>query len=88
VLDVRTTAETRVVAMTGARHIPLDVLMRKESLDRLPTDGRIIVVCHSGNRAAAATAPLGAVRFTNASYVNGGLIALTTATAPKAVPIE
>jgi rhodanese-related sulfurtransferase len=88
VLDVRTPAEARVVAMPGALHIPMDQLMKNENLDRLPTDGKIVVVCHSGSRAAAATALLKAVGFDNVTYVSGGLIALITATTPKALPVE
>lgn len=87
-LDVRTPAEAKVVAMPGALHIPLDQLMKAENLARLPKDGKIVVVCHSGNRAAAATALLKSVGISNVTYMNGGLIALTTATVPKNVPIE
>jgi len=89
-LDVRTPAEAKVVALShpSALHIPLDKLFKPENLARLPKDGRIFVVCHSGNRAAAATALLSAVGFGNVSYVNGGLIALVTNLTPKAVPVE
>ncbi|MBN8758825.1 MAG: hypothetical protein BGO61_05605 [Thiobacillus sp. 65-69] len=88
VLDVRTHAEAKVVAMPKALHIPMDQLFKKENLDRLPTDGKILVMCHSGNRAAGSTALLNSVGFRNAVYVNGGLIALITATTPKNVPLE
>lgn len=87
-LDVRTRAEAKIVAIPKAIHIPLDELFRKENLARLPSDGKLLVICHSGNRAAGATALLNAVGFNNAKYINGGLIALTTATTPKTVPIE
>lgn len=87
-LDVRTDAEAKVVAMPDAIHIPMDRLFRPENLAKLPTDGKLIVVCHSGNRAAGSTALLNAIGFKNAVYVNGGLIALTTATVPANVPVE
>lgn len=89
-LDVRTPAEAKVVALShpSALHIPMDKLFKPENLARLPKDGRILVVCHSGNRAAAATALLNAAGFGNASYVNGGLIALVTNLTPKTVPVE
>ncbi len=89
-LDVRTPAEAKVVALShpSALHIPLDKLFKPENLSRLPKDGRIFVVCHSGNRAAGATALLSAAGFTNVSYVNGGLIALVTNLTPKTVPVE
>lgn len=89
-LDVRTPAEAKVVAMShpSALHIPIDKLFKPENLAKLPKDGRIFVVCHSGNRAAAATALLSAIGFSNVSYVNGGLIGLVTNLTPKAVPVE
>lgn len=88
VLDVRTPAEVRMVGVPGALHIPMDQLMNKENLDRLPTEGKIVVLCHSGNRAAGATALLKAVGFGNVTYINGGLIALVTATTPRTLPVE
>lgn len=88
VLDVRTPAEVRMVGVPGALHIPMDQLMNKENLDRLPTEGKIVVLCHSGNRAAGATALLKAVGFSNVTYINGGLIALVTATTPRTLPVE
>jgi len=83
-------AERNVVGVNlpGTLNIPLDQLFKKENLDRLPKDGKILVVCHSGSRAAGATALLSAIGFTNASYVNGGLIALVTGVTPKSVPME
>lgn len=87
-LDVRTPDDARMVAMPGAIHIPMDQLFRKENLGRLPTDGKILVACHSTNRAAGSTALLNAIGFRNAVNVNGGLIALTSATTPKSVPLE
>jgi rhodanese-related sulfurtransferase len=89
-LDVRTPAETKVVGLTQANalHIPLDQLFKEENLKRLPKDGKIVVVCHSGNRAAASAALLNAAGFTNAVYLNGGLIGLITSLTPKAVPVE
>lgn len=90
VLDVRTNAERGVVGVNlpGTLNIPLDQLFKKENLDRLPTTGKILVVCHSGSRAAGATALLSAIGFTNVAYVNGGMIALVTALTPKSMPLE
>lgn len=90
VLDIRTNAERNVIGVNlpGTLNIPLDQLFKKQNLDRLPTDGKILVVCHSGARAAGATALLSAAGFTNVSYVAGGLITLVTALTPKTVPLE
>jgi rhodanese-related sulfurtransferase len=74
--------------LPGALNISMNDLFKKENLDRLPKDGKILIVCHSGARAAGATALLGAIGFDNAYYVNGGLISMVTAVTPKSVPLE
>lgn len=88
VLDIRTPAEQRFVALPGALAIPLDQLMKKENLDRLPTDGKIVAVCHLGSRAAIATTLLKAVGISNVVYLDGGLSALVNAATPKGLPLE
>jgi rhodanese-related sulfurtransferase len=89
-LDVRTPAEARIVGLTypNTLHIPMDQLFKEENLKRLPTDGKIVVVCHSGNRAAGSTALLSAIGFKNVVYVNGGLISLVTNLTPLVLPVE
>lgn len=89
-LDVRTPAEAKLVGLTypNTLHIPMDQLFKEENLKRLPTDGKIVVVCHSGNRAAGSTALLNAVGFKNVVYVNGGLISLVTNLTPLVLPVE
>ena len=64
----------------------MNALFRKENLDRLPKEGKIVVICHSGNRAAGAAALLKAVGFKDVQYINGGLISLVTNLTPKTVP--
>ena len=88
VVDIRTPAEDHVVSIPGALQIPMDQLMKKENLDKLPTDGKIVVVCHSGSRAVVATTLLKVVGFSNAVYLDGGLSALVNTATPKALPIE
>jgi rhodanese-related sulfurtransferase len=87
-LDIRTPEEQGVVALShpNALSIPMNRLFQKESLDRLPQSGKIVVVCHSGNRAAGATALLKAVGFKDVVYINGGLISLVTHLVPKTAP--
>lgn len=89
-LDVRTPAEAKVVGLTYSNTlaIPLDQLFKDENLKRLPSDGKIVVVCHSGNRAAGSTALLSAIGFRNVVYVNGGLIGLVTQLTPAALPVQ
>lgn len=89
-LDIRTPEEQSVIALNhpSAMAIPMNELFKKENLDRLPKDQRIIVVCHSGNRAAGATALLKSVGFEDVVYVNGGMISLITGLTPKTAPTK
>ena len=89
-LDVRTDGEAAVISLSGenALHIPINVLFKKENLDKLPTNKPIIVVCHSGTRATLAAIGLKRVGFKQVHVVKGGLIALAKANNPKNAPIK
>ena len=87
-LDIRTPEERSVVSLSHPKavSIPMNALFKPENLDRLPENGKIIVLCHSGNRAAGTTALLKAVGFKDVSYVNGGMISLITNLTPGTAP--
>ena len=89
-LDVRTDGEAAVISLSGenALHIPINVLFKKENLDKLPSNKPIIVVCHSGTRATLAAIGLKRLGFKQAHVVKGGLIALAKANNPKNAPIK
>lgn len=89
-LDIRSQAEQNILGLThpNSLFIPMEKLMLKENLDRLPKDGTIVVVCHSGSRAAYVTSLLQAVGFNNVVFLNGGLIQLITQLTPKTVPLQ
>lgn len=78
ILDVRTPAEQALVAPTWKNtfYIPIHELFKEENLNRLPKDKKIVVVCHSGDRAAAVTTALRAIGFHNAYQLKGGIIEL------------
>jgi rhodanese-related sulfurtransferase len=86
ILDIRTPAEMHVVAIPGSVQIPLDKLMEKENLDRLPADEKIVIVCHSGARANTTATLLKILGFGNAVYLDGGIAALAHATTPITSP--
>ncbi len=88
ILDIRTPAEMHAVAIPGSVQIPLDKLMEKENLDRLPTDEPIVIVCHSGARANVTATLLKILGFSNAVYLDGGIAALAHAATPKSLPVE
>lgn len=75
ILDIRTPAEQKLVAPVwkGSLLIPMHELFKPENLAKLPKDKKIAVLCHTGDRAAAATIALRAVGFNNAFQFKGGI---------------
>jgi len=89
-LDVRTDGENNVLALSGenALHIPINVLFKKENLDKLSTDKPIVVVCHSGTRATLAAIGLKRLGFKKIHVLKGGMVALAKANNPKNAPLK
>jgi rhodanese-related sulfurtransferase len=77
VLDVREADEVVEWPFPGAVHIPLGELGGRTA--ELPTDRRIVVVCHAGMRSAAAANALGRAGWTSANLTGGILAWLATA---------
>jgi rhodanese-related sulfurtransferase len=89
-LDVRTDGEAGVMALSGKSsiHIPIAKLFKKESLDTLPTDKPLVIVCHSGTRAVLAAIGLKRIGFEKIHVLKGGMIALAEANNPKNAPLK
>ena len=89
-IDVRTEGEASVISLSGenALHLPLNILFKKENLDKLPTDKPIVVVCHSGTRSTLAAIGLKRLGFKQVHVIKGGLVALAEANNPKNAPIK
>jgi len=77
-LDIRTPQEMSITGITwkDTLRIPMHELFKEENLKKLPKDKKIIVVCHTGVRAAAVTLALRAVGFMNAYNYKGGIAEL------------
>jgi rhodanese-related sulfurtransferase len=75
-LDVREDDEWRAGHIDGAQHIPLGEL--GERLGELPTGRRIVAVCRSGSRSAAAVRGL-KQRGYDAENLDGGVTAWSKA---------
>ncbi|MGB9935835.1 MULTISPECIES: rhodanese-like domain-containing protein [Thermodesulfovibrio] len=75
ILDIRTPAEQKLIAPVwkDSLLIPMHELFKPENLARLPKNKKIAVLCHTGDRAAAATIALRAVGFSNAFQFKGGI---------------
>ncbi len=80
ILDIRTPQEMQMVGITyeNTIRIPMNELFKEENLNKLPNDKKIVVVCHTGTRAVAATMALMASGFQNVVYLKGGIAALAT----------
>ena len=89
-LDVRTEGENAILGLNGgnALHIPINILFKKENLDKLSADNPIVIVCHSGTRATLAAIGLKRLGFKKVHVVKGGMIALAKATNPKNSPLK
>lgn len=75
VLDVRTPGEFDTVHMPGAYNVPLDLLRehRDEILSHLDQD--VVLVCHSGQRAAQAEQTLREAGLANVHILDAGITA-------------
>jgi rhodanese-related sulfurtransferase len=89
-LDIRTEGEMAVLGLKtpNTLAIPLQHLFEKESLEKLPKDELIVVVCHSGTRATMAVASLKMLGFKNTRVMKGGIVALAQGDTPKNAPLK
>lgn len=80
ILDIRTPQEMEIVGVTykNSMKIPMHELFKEDNLKKLPKNKKIIVLCHTGTRAAAVTIALRATGFENAFMFKGGIAELAT----------
>ncbi|MHB1172077.1 MAG: rhodanese-like domain-containing protein [Lacisediminihabitans sp.] len=84
VIDVRTPSEHAEGHLTGAINIDLQSPDFTSRIVQLPTDGKYLVYCASGNRSAQAAARMGALGFSNITDA-GGISSASTSTGLKIV---
>jgi adenylyltransferase/sulfurtransferase len=70
-LDVREPNEVAVCAVAGSRHVPMRQI--PASLNLLPKDRLILVMCHAGVRSMRVTQFLRANGYSQVSNVAGGI---------------
>ncbi len=89
ILDIRTPQEQSIVGSTwkNTLNIPMHEVFKPENLNKLPKDKKIVVICHSGDRAAAVVTGLRAVGFNNAYQFKGGIKELADRVGRNAVDI-
>ena len=85
VLDVRTPGETGIygIALEDSLAVPMGKVFKKEILDQIPTDRKVVVICKGGTRAMAVAMGLRQIGFANIFVLKGGFTALTTTLSPK-----
>ena len=71
VLDVREPWETAICSIDGSLNIPLTMI--PQSLERIPRDRPLVVICHHGGRSARAVEWLRQNGFDSASNLTGGI---------------
>ncbi len=89
ILDVRTPQEQSITGITwkNTLNIPVHEVFKPENLNKLPKDKKIVVVCHSGDRAAAVVTGLRAVGFNNAYQFKGGIKELADKVARNVIDV-
>ena len=85
VLDVRTPAETAIISL-GVKDkmvVPMNKVFTPETLSRIPTDRKVVVVCKAGVRAMAIATALRHSGFDNVYVLKGGIAKLADYVVPK-----
>ncbi|MVO99281.1 rhodanese-like domain-containing protein [Paenibacillus lutrae] len=73
VIDVRENEEVAAGMIAGAKSIPLTEIHTR--LHEIPKEGKVILVCRSGNRSGKAYAFLETQGFKNLKNMDGGMLA-------------
>ncbi|KPM57338.1 sulfurtransferase [Frankia sp. R43] len=81
-VDVRTPGEFETAHIPGSHNVPLDLLRTHLSDLRTHLDDHVVLVCGSGQRAAAAAADLAAAGVASPLVLTGGLGAWQALDAP------
>jgi len=87
VLDVRTPNETRVYGITAfdGMTVPMNEVFKKENIEKLPENRKIVVVCSTGLRANSIATALRHSGYTDTFILRGGTNALVNYLKPKTV---
>ncbi|MET8424323.1 adenylyltransferase/sulfurtransferase MoeZ [Nocardia sp. NPDC004860] len=75
IIDVREPVEWDIVRIEGATLIPKDRILSGEALSELPQNTPIVLHCKTGIRSAEALAALKNAGFSDATHLQGGIIA-------------
>ncbi|PZG07738.1 sulfurtransferase [Micromonospora craterilacus] len=87
-LDVRTPGEFETAHIPGSYNVPLDLLKEHREELRRHLDEDVVLICHSGARAAQAEQSLSRAGLPNLKVLDGGIVAwqATNATVVRGRP--
>ncbi|RMF53273.1 MAG: hypothetical protein D6749_02710 [Chloroflexota bacterium] len=71
IIDVREAWELAICRLDGALHIPMDEI--PDALERIPRQGDVVIMCHSGGRSAQVAFWLTMQGFSNVYNMAGGI---------------
>jgi len=80
-VDIRTPEEQALTRVTGSLSIQMTDIMK--NLDRIPTDGTVVIICHSSPRAIIVTTALRILGYNNVYALKGGIMAIANLNAKK-----
>lgn len=87
-VDIRTPEEMAIMSVSykNSLKIPFNEIFKEDNLKKLPKDGKVLLVCHSGFRAGAASAVLKMIGVENVLAVNGGMMEFIKVLTPFTAP--
>lgn len=71
IIDVREPWELQICRLESALHIPMNDI--PDALERIPREGDVVIMCHSGGRSAQVALWLTMQGFTNVYNMAGGI---------------
>ncbi len=69
--------------LTSSTVIPMNEVFKPGNLEKIPTGGRVVIVCKAGHRAMAIATGLRHIGFKNVFVLKGGIVGLANYLTPK-----
>ena len=87
IVDVRTIEEAWIYGMylPNSLVLSMDEVFKPSNLAKIPTEGKVVIVCKSGKRAMAIATGLRHIGFANVFVLKDGLAGLANYLSPKNV---
>ena len=85
IVDIRTPGETGVYGfnLNSSIVIPMNEVFKSENLAKIPTTGKVVIVCKAGHRAMAVATGLRHIGFKNVFVLKNGISDVANYLSPK-----